>query len=112
LALSLLQPGEELEHPIHRLLQRLAGGGLANAVRAEVEVLLDRQCSEHPASFRDVDHPHAGQLVGQVSAELRALQGDLAALNRHQSGDGLEQGRFARAICAQDGNDMPLLDFE
>ena len=42
--------------------------------------------------------------------EAASLEGDLARFHREQPGDGLEQGRFARAVRPQQGDAMPAQD--
>ena len=41
-----------------------------------------------------------------------AVEDDRAALHRQNAGNGVEQRRLARAVGADDGHDLPLLDVQ
>ena len=53
-----------------------------------------------------------GDLVGVETGHIGALEEDLSRVRRIQTADGVEEGRLARTVKADDAHDLALLDLE
>jgi hypothetical protein len=105
----LLHPGEELEHPLHRLhplLLRLRGEGPHD------EVLLHRHLAEEPARLGHVDHPVSDDLVGREQVEADAAELDPPLPGPEQPGDRLQGGGLPGAVGSHENEDLLLAHLE
>ena len=108
LAAALLQPGEEAEHH----LQVLGDAGVALGVGAHLQVLLHAHLQEDPPSLGDLGQAHLHDLVGRDVGKGLAQEGDGAGPAVQQARDGIQRGGFARAVGADEGDDLTLLHLE
>src|SRR5207247_9381576 len=103
LVAPLAEPREELEGAL--------GGGLERAVaprvRAEAEVLPDRQLHERAAAFGAVRETGAGDRLRAEPVGATAREDDLAGA-AHRSRDRSQRRRLAGAVRAEDGRDLAL----
>src|SRR5207302_8142913 len=74
---------------------------------ADLEVLDDRQGREHVVDLRHEVHPPAGEPVRPGARYVVAAEPDAAAARAQESVDRLEQRRLARAVRADDRDDLP-----
>src|SRR5438128_920681 len=105
LAAALDEPWEPLGDPHDVRRDRAAAG-----VCTEPQVLGHGQLREGPATFGDVRDPCAGGDLGPAAQPL-AREPDRAR-PADSSRDGAQRGRLPRPVRAQDGNDLPLGNFE
>src|SRR5690606_29039339 len=75
---------------------------------AHLEVLLDGQAREDVVGLRDVADAAGDQLVRLHVGDVLALQRHLAAADVDQPEHGLEQGRLAGAVGADDADQLAL----
>ena len=85
--------------------------------RAGQQVLLHRQMLEAMPAFHHLAHAHPHQLVGRQLVDALALEldralGHVAALGRQQVGDRLERRALARAVGAEQRDDLALRHFQ
>ena len=59
--------------------------------------------------FGDQRQPLGNDLVRRQARQVLALEVDPAALDLDQARDRAQGGGFARAVCADQGHDLPLL---
>src|SRR5262249_56924914 len=57
-------------------------------------------------------HPQADDVVSGLPNKAATFEDDRARPRPDQARDGLERGRLAGAVAAQDGDDLSLVDFE
>ena len=83
---------------------------LAEAAPAPVvphlEVLLDREAGEHVVVLRDVADAPVDELVGLEAGDVRAVEGDLAGPHGDEPEHGLQEGRLAGAVRADDADQL------
>ena len=79
---------------------------------AQVEVLPHRQGAEDAPPLGHLGDAEPHQLVRLDGVDRLPLEVDLAAAGAQQAADGLEGGRLAGAVGAQDGDDLALADLE
>ena len=98
--------------PVGVLGGPLAAVGPPVAVHRHLEVLGHRQGREHalPAGHHGDAEP--GDLVGRRAGDVAPVEDDRAVGRRHDAGDGLEQGRLAGAVGAEQGHDLALAHLE
>ena len=75
-------------------------------IRAQHQVLEDGEIGENHAAFGDVGDAELDDLVRGQVGDIPALIQHLAAPRRQQTGDGTQRGRFARAIRADQRDDV------
>jgi hypothetical protein len=81
-------------------------------MRSELEVVGDGEVREDAASLRHVRHAFAGDDVRLHAADVLAVERDLALARLEQARDRAERGGLARAVRADEGDDLALLDVE
>src|SRR5690606_1487240 len=104
----LLKPGEKPEDLLHALFNAVAVAD----VRAQAQVLGVGQVGEHLAALghhRDAP-PH--DLMRLQPDELLTLEADAALSGFDDAGDAAQSRALARAVRAQERDDLPLLDVE
>ena len=67
----------------------------------EVQILAHRQVGEDAAALGDVAEAEPAAPPGRQPRDLRAFEADLPAGRRQQAHQGLEQGRFAHPVMAE-----------
>ncbi len=87
----------------------------ADAVRAEVEVLVDAEAAEHAPSRRDVAQAVGGDPIRRRAREVIARERHGPAARALEPGDGLHRGGPARVVAGErddlaraDGDRQPL----
>src|SRR5439155_409132 len=85
---------------------------VAPRIPAHGEVLVHGQVLEDAAPFHHLEDspPHdllRLELVDALAFQLDGAIGDLAFLSAQEAGDGLERGALARAVGAEQGDDLP-----
>ena len=106
LALSHLQPREEVVHELERLTIRPLGKG------AQDEIALQRHRREEVPLGRDVRDSRARSAVRGTTGQILALEDDPALHRRKQPGDGPEERRLPRAVRADDRDRLTGTDFD
>lgn len=81
-------------------------------VRTHLEVLVNRQTGEHAAAFGHVGHAQANDLVTRGLDDLLALELDRARLCRQHTADRVQGGGLARAVGADQSDDLALIDLK
>src|SRR5205823_4957504 len=104
LVASLFQPGEVGLDAREVVLERRPA-----RVRAEAQVLPDRQLGERAPAFGDVGDAETRRRVRACSIERAAGEAN-GAVAPHRAGDRPQRRRLARAVRAEDGGDLSLLD--
>ncbi len=99
---AFLEAREEGEDPLEVGLDPV----IAPAVGAHHEVLLDAQTLEDAPALGDMGDPAKHDLVGGHAGQRLVVERDRALPRRHQPGNGLERGRLAGSIVAEDGDDF------
>ena len=99
---ALLQPGEQDEHA----LQIVGDPGVVPQECPHDEVLAHGQAVEDAPALRHVADPQAHHGVGRAAGEQAILQMDPALPRRQQSGDRLERRGLARAVVAEERDDL------
>ena len=79
--------------------------------RAELEVLQHGHVGKQLAALRDLDHAAAHDVRGVEAGECHTLEGD-APGTRHQPGDRVEQAGLARAVRADEADDLAVAHLE
>ena len=79
-------------------------------IGAHHQVFSDRHSGQDAAAFRRLGDAGADDLVGPIGVNLRAVKGDRALARLDDAGDGLQQGRLAGAIGADQSDDLAFLD--
>jgi len=85
---------------------------LANSHVHALEVLGDRERREHGSAAGHLDDARLGRLDRVDAGDVAPVEVHAAADRLHQTGDGLEEGRLAGAVGAEQGDDLVLLDVE
>ena len=104
----LLQPGELGVHPLQAAGNLGGGAGVA----AHLQILLHAHLEEHGPALGDLGQALGDELVGGDTADVLPLEGDGPGVAVEQAGDGFEDGGFPGAVCADEGDDLPLLHGE
>jgi ABC-type branched-subunit amino acid transport system substrate-binding protein len=105
---ALLAPVEERREQVADELEALLEA-LRALVGAHLEVLLDRQRREDVVGLRDESHALGHQDVGALVGDVVAMEDDGARVDLHQPEERLEQGGLARAVGADDADQLALL---
>ena len=74
------------------------------AVAADQEILLDRQRGKQPPPFRHQRDAALTIRTARAPPIALAVEADAPRRARHEPGDGLQEGRFAGAVGADDGD--------
>ena len=77
---------------------------------AEPEVLGHGQAEEEPATFRHVGDPEAGAAARRTAGEVVAVEQDAPAHRVDDPGDRPQGRRLARAVGAEEGDDLARTD--
>ena len=96
-----------------RLRDAPAQRALLAAARGEGEVLLDLHVRGR-AHHGVLEHApqKAGALFLRKIGDILAIDGDGAAIHREGAGNGIEQGGFPRAVAADDGDKIAVIQGE
>ena len=73
-------------------------------------VLQDRQLLEGPFGLKGSAHAELRAAEGRSVADILAEKGDPAALDRHETGDGVEKGGLAGAVGPDEAQDFRRLE--
>ncbi len=108
------QPREVVEAEIAVALERRE---VAPRVPAHGEVLVHGQVLEHAAPFHHLEDAPADDVLRIHLLDAHAVQldgavGDFALLRAQEARDGFERGALARAVGAEQGDDLPLRHLE
>ena len=112
------QDGEHLERarlPIGSLLarrRRRRGAALRRRPRGEVEVLGDREPTEHPGAAGELDDAEVGDLVGRRVGDVAAVEHHGTTVGFDDATDRLEQRALAGAVRAEQGHDLAFAQVE
>ena len=100
---ALLQPREVVEHAAEVVAQRAAAG-----VRAETEVLPDGELDERAAALRHVRDAEPRGRLGAAARERLSRELERAGAP-HGARDRAQRRRLARAVRAEDRDDLPFV---
>ena len=87
-------------------------GGIGLRVRAHLQILLHGHLLEDVASLGDLRQTVLDDLVRRNALEVMALKEDAAHLGVQQAGDCVQNGGFARAVRADERDDLALVDLK
>ena len=87
-------------------------GGIGLRVRAHLQILLHGHLLEDVASLGDLRQTVLNDLVRRDALEVMALKEDAAHLGVQQAGDRVQNGGFARAVRADERDDLALVDLK
>src|SRR5712691_6960405 len=79
---------------------------------AELKVLADRQTGQDLATFRYLDKAVPDDAVGRRGREIEVAESRDARTRPQHAREGIEDGRLAGPIGADEGDDLPLGDAE
>ena len=85
---------------------------LAVVVAAQFEVFFDGQRREDAPPFGNEGDAALANFVGRHAGEVFAAVFDFASTRARVAADGVEQGTFARAVGADEGDDFARLDVQ
>jgi hypothetical protein len=88
------------------------GGGASRAPGRDLQVLQHRQIGEDAPPLGDVDDSGPDPLRGRQAGDVLAVEADLDLGPHEDAGDRPEQRRLARAVGAEDGDDLALADLD
>src|SRR2546429_3210307 len=101
----------ELGEELTRALSSLAARQLER-LEDRQEILLDGELAEDRRLLREVADAHAAALVHGQTRDLFSLEEDPAAVGRQEAHHHVERRRLARAVRAQQADDLSALDVE
>ena len=84
-------------------------GAVLQAEGTHLEILLHTHAREHVAAFRNVRHAKGHNLVAVRFEQVNAIEHHGAGLRRSQARDGVQRGRFAGAVCADQRYDLTVV---
>ena len=84
---------------------------VASQIRAEPEVLAHRELAEEPSALGDVGDSDARDSLRSGPGDALTGEAHLAG-GRHEPRDRAERRGLARAVAAEDGDDLSLADRE
>ena len=90
----------------------LGAAGLRQDGGGELEVLVDREGGEDVLGLRDEGEAVADLLVGGGLGDVGAGEVDAAGMDRDEAGDGLDEGRLAGAVRADEDEELAGRDGE
>ena len=85
-------------------------GAVAAQIGPHVEVLLDRHVREHPPPFRTMRDAERDDLACRAARDVPALEHQLAAGGRQDTGDGAQRRALAGAVGADQRDELARLD--
>ena len=83
--------------------------GVLYNIRPHQQVFLYRHAGKYVATFRNMRQPHVDDGVGGHLLQVFAVQQDLSGGSVQQPGDRMENGRFARAVCANQRDQLTVV---
>lgn len=83
---------------------------VASQIRSDLEVFLDGQVRENVTPLGDKHDARLDYLIRRFSGDVLAVVEYTSGLRSDDSGDGLQYRRFARAVRADQRDDLPLRD--
>ena len=86
--------------------------GIGPRVSAHFQIFQHGHLQEDAPSFRAERHPLRNNLVRRHAHDVLVVQKDAAAAGLQQSGHGIQRRGFARAVGADQGNDLALVHLE
>ena len=105
LPVALLQAGEELIHPLDILFDLFL---ILAQVGADLEVFEYGHVREHAPSLGNLRDARGENGVDGLAEQLLVVVGDGAGLGLDKAGDGTQRGGFARAVRADEGDDLAV----
>ncbi len=66
-----------------------------------LDVVFDRQSAENRCFLRQIPYAEAGTTIHRHGGDVVAVNGDLARINRHETGNHIKAGRLAGAVRPQ-----------
>jgi|GEM_PF-5000311 len=81
-------------------------------VEGDDEVLVSGQLIEGPHHLEGPGDPELGDPVGHLGADLPALEDHLSGIRLHEPRDQVDQGGLARAVGADDPEELALSEVE
>src|SRR3989449_9824629 len=90
----------------------MRGAAVSTRPGAELEVLADGEASEDLAPFGDLNETLADDLVGWRRSEVEVAETRNAGVWPQQARQGIEDGRLAGTVGADEGDDLPPGDTE
>jgi hypothetical protein len=109
LAGALGEDGKQLVDPLRR---RRHLGAVAERGAAQAEIVRHRQPREDPAALRHEREPAPDDPLGRQPRELLTVEAHTSGGSRHEAPHGPEQAGLAGPICAEQGDQLALLDAE
>ena len=109
----LVELARHADHAGHRFglaLGQLAVGGAE--VGADHDVLAHADLGERLGDLEGAHHAGGADAMRRQAGDVLALEGDTAGIGRVEAGDGREQCRLARAIGADQADDLSLAHVE
>ena len=94
------------------LVGGVVGGAVARDRAAQPQVVCHREPREHATALGRQRDPAAHDRLRRELVDRRALERHLPTGDRHEAHHRLEQARLARAVGAQQGDDLALLDVQ
>ena len=67
---------------------------------------------ENPPSLRAEGHAKRNDPVGRHTGNQLAIKGHAARLGLQESRDGVQRCGFSRAVCTDQGYDLPFIDLK
>src|SRR5262249_16935804 len=104
LVAPLLEPSEDREDPVYVLPDTSVGAREG----AHLEVIHHAQAVEDAPALRHVGDAEPDDGMRRDSDERGALEDDVAPARGEHPGDGAERGRLARAVIAEQRDDLAL----
>ena len=76
------------------------------------DVFFNRQLAKHRRFLRQVGQAESGASMDRQPSDGPIVQRDAATITRHETDDHVKAGGFARAVWAQQSDDLPARDFD
>ncbi len=106
-------PGAQHGEDVEDIVDRRVGFVTVPARPAgKAQVLVDGQRAEHALPARHLADAEHGDLVGWRVGDVAAVEHDRAAVRLDDAADRLQQRALARAVRAEQGDDLALLDID
>lgn len=94
------------------MLKISLNGAVRTGIRAHFEVFLDGHMCEHAAALRALRKAKLDDLVGGHSVDRRTHKLNRAGLRAKQAGNRVQNSTLACAVCADQRDDLALVDFK
>ena len=104
---ALFQPGKPLEHVVQVICT-----GLTIDISTHFKVFLHGHLEEDSAPFGNQGQTLGDNLMTRRFDQRFTQKSDISGLAVEQAGDGIQRGGFSRAVGADQGNDLTLVDLE